>query len=29
MSEYSAPTKFIEAAFRKYFDSVSIDITNG
>lgn len=24
-----APTKFIEAAFRKYFDSVSIDITNG
>jgi len=24
-----APTKFIEAAFRKYFDSVSIQVTNG
>ena len=24
-----APTKFIEAAFRKYFDSVSVQVTNG
>jgi len=24
-----APTKFIESAFRKYFDSVEVEITNG
>ena len=24
-----APTKFIEAAFRKYFDEVTVEITNG
>ena len=24
-----APTKFIEAAFRKYFDEVNVEITNG
>ena len=24
-----APTKFIEAAFRKYFDDVTVEITNG
>ena len=24
-----APTKFIESAFRRYFDSVEVEITNG
>ena len=24
-----APTKFIESAFRKYFDSVEVEVTNG